>query len=1158
MFRDEDLAEALADRYRLERPLGEGGMATVHLAEDVKHHRKVAVKVLRSDFGMTLGAERFLREIEIAAALNHPHILAVHDSGEAAGVLYYVTPYVEGKSLRDRLRRDTRLPLEEALQIAREVADALGYAHRQGVIHRDIKPENILLQSGHAVVADFGIARAIHAAEGARGAVLTQPGVPIGTPDYMSPEQVAGERELDGRCDQYALACVLYEMLAGQPPFTGPTLESVLIRHLTAEAPRITDLQPDVPKPVAAALTRALAKTPADRFSEMAAFVDAIGALEAPAGAPPPAQLTSFIGRERETAAVQELLQGTRLLTLTGAGGSGKTRLALEVASRVGAQYPDGVAWVELAPLSNPELVPHHVADALGVRRDGIRSAGEALLEALRNWEALLVLDNCEHLVDACARLAEALLRGCPRLRIMTTSREALGIGGERAWLVPALTLPEAGKPVTRAVAAESEAIRLFVERTQAVRPSFELMDANAAAMVHICRRLDGLPLAIELAAARARMLDPQQIAARLDDVFGLLSSGSRTALPHQRTLRSAIEWSHGLLTEQEQILFRRLAVFAGGFTIDAAEAVAEGGAISARDVLDLLSGLVDKSLILLETEALEARYRMLETIRQFARERLEEAGEAAERGRRHAQFFLARVEAAEPFLANQSEGWQERLAEDLGNVRAAADWFEGDRDAVAESLRFAAALHWFWFGLGHYREARRRLEAALARGGDVRTRARGRALSSLATYLVLQGERAELRPVAEESVAILRETAGPSVDLVCALVGLGQSCLLEGDLERAARVGAEALDLARAVQPRYWITYVLYWLGRVAQARGDFTAARAAFDEGVTLGLEDGYNQPIAHLATMRGRLALAEGDSDGALRWFAVALTPLARIKNHWSTIMLVEDLARIAVERDDHERAARLLGAAANLREEAGAAPLPPEREVLDRLGGSVRGSLGAAAFETAFQAGQALSLSEALDFAHTMVGEPAPATGRAAGVPLLRVNALGPLEISVDGAQLPAAAWSSAQPRELLLYLVCHPGGRTRDQIGLALWGDVSPAQRKNDFHITLHQLRSTLGRPDWIVFEEERYRINPRLPVEFDGRQFEADVRAARAALAKSGDAAPLARALARYRGDFLEDAGTGAGAGAGDWHLEYRDRWHRLYVEGQLALAEGL
>src|SRR5437879_2805313 len=604
----ERLAEALADRYRLERPLGQGGMATVYLAHDLKHSRKVAVKVLRSDFGTAIGAERFLREIEIAAALNHPHILAVHDSGEAAGLLYYVTPYVEGKTLRDRLQRDKRLLLEEALQIAREVADALDYAHQRGVVHRDIKPENILFQSGHAVVADFGIARAITAPGETRSAALTQPGVAIGTPDYMSPEQASGQRELDGRCDQYALACVLYEMLAGQPPFTGPTIESILLRQLTVQAPRITDFQPDVPKAVAAALARALAKAPAERFSGMAAFVEAIEAPEAPAGAPPPAQLTSFIGRERETAAVQELLQSTRLLTLTGAGGSGKTRLALEVASRV-----------------------------------------------------------------------------------------------------PALTLPDAGKPVTRAVAAESEAVRLFVERTQAVRPSLELIDANVAAMVQICRRLDGLPLAIELAAARARVLDPQQIAARLDDVFGLLTSGSRTALPHHRTLRSTIEWSHALLTEQEQILFRRLAVFAGGFTIEAAEAVAQGGAISVTKVLDLLSGLVDKSLVLLETEALEARYRMLETIRQVARERLEQAGEAAELGRRHAQFFLARAEAADPFLPVHAEGWQERLAEDVGNLRAAADWLEQDPTAVDDNLLFATALHWFWFGLGHYREARDR-----------------------------------------------------------------------------------------------------------------------------------------------------------------------------------------------------------------------------------------------------------------------------------------------------------------------------------------------------------------------------------------------------------------------------------------------------------------
>jgi len=1146
---DEEFAAALESRYRLERLLGQGGMATVYLAEDPKHRRQVAVKVLRSDLGTAIGSARFLREIEIAAALNHPHILAVHDSGEAAGLLYYVTPYVEGKSLRDRLRHEQRLPLEEALRIAREVADALGYAHDRGVIHRDIKPENILLQSGHAVVADFGIARAITAHEGTRGPALTQPGMAIGTPDYMSPEQAAGELELDGRCDQYALACVLYEMLAGQPPFSGPTIASVLLAHLTVEAPRIGDLQPDVPKPVAAALARALAKAPGDRFSGMAAFVEALSAPPAPAGAPPPAQLTSFIGRERETAAVQALLQDTRLLTLTGAGGSGKTRLALAVAGRLGAQYPDGVAWVELAALANPELVPHHVADALGVRRDGIRSAADALLEALRDRETLLVLDNCEHLVEACARLAEALLRGCPRLRILATSREALGIGGERAWLVPALTLPEPGEPVTRAAAAASEAIRLFVERAQAVRPSFELSDANAAAVTQIGRRLDGLPLAIELAAARARVLDPGQIAARLDHMFALLSTGSRTALPRHRTLRSTIEWSHALLTEPEQILFRRLGVFAGGFTIESAEAVAAGGAVAAADVLDLLSGLVEKSLVLLETEALEARYRMLETIRQFARERLEEAGEAPALGRRHAQFFLARAEVAEPFLSNQSEGWQERLTEDAGNLRAAADWFERDPDAVEDALRLAAALHWFWFALGHYREARRRLDAALERSGGARTRPRGRALSSLATYLVLQGESVEVRPVAEESVEILRETAGASVDLVCALVGLGQAGLLAGELEPAAGVLAEAAELARVVGPRYWVTYALYWQGRVALARGDIAAARAAFDEGVTIALADGFNQPIAHLATMRGRLALAEGDSDGALGWFAVALPALKRIKNHWSTITLAGALARIAAERGDGERAARLLGAVANLGEEAGARELPAEREALDRIGRSARASLGAPAFEAAYQAGHALSLSQALDVADNMVGEPA-AAALPASAPVLRVNALGPLEITVDGERLAGAAWSSAKPRELLLYLLCHPAGRTRDQIGLALWRDASPAQIKNDFHVTLHHLRRVLGRLDWIVFAEGRYRINPRFVVEFDVRQFEAELRAGRAALAKTGDAAPLARALERYRGDFLE------AAAAGDWSLEHGERWRRLYAEGQRALGE--
>jgi hypothetical protein len=301
-----------------------------------------------------------------------------------------------------------------------------------------------------------------------------------------------------------------------------------------------------------------------------------------------------------------------------------------------------------------------------------------------------------------------------------------------------------------------------------------------------------------------------------------------------------------------------------------------------------------------------------------------------------------------------------------------------------------------------------------------------------------------------------------------------------------------------------------------------------------------------------MRGRLALAEGDHDAALHWFALAVPALRRLHNHWSTIMVVEDLARIAVERSDHERAARLLGAAANLREEAGARELRAEREALDQIAQSLRDNMGGPSLEAAVEAGRALGLSQTLDLAETMLGEPAAARpAGAAGSAVLRVNALGPLEISMDGERLPDAAWSDPKSRELLVYLLCHPAGRTRDQIGLALWGrDASPADLKNNFHITLHHLRRALGRPDWIVFEEERYRINPRLTVEFDGLRFEAEMREARAA--RTGDIALLARALARYRGDFLQDAA----AGAGDWHLEHQERWRQLYVEGQLALGE--
>lgn len=406
-----------------------------------------------------------------------------------------------------------------------------------------------------------------------------------------------------------------------------------------------------------------------------------------------PAQLTSFVGREAAIVHVRGLLAGgggARLVTLIGAGGAGKTRLALQVAADLLDEYPDGVWLAELAALADPALVPHAVAAAVGVHEQADRTLMATLQEALRPRQLLLVLDNCEHLVTACAAVAEALLRSCPHLRILATSRELIGIGGEIAWRVPSLDLPEAGPSLALDQVARAEAVRLFVERAAAARPGFALTAENAPAVLQICQRLDGMPLAIELAAARMRVMSAQQIAARLDDRFRLLTGGSRVALPRQQTLRGALDWSHALLAAEEQVLFRRLAVFAGGWSLDAAEAVCAAGGITAGDVVDLLGRLVDKSLVWVDEQEEGPRYRLLETIREYAAEKLEAAGEAVAVRARHYDWCLALAERAQPHLTGAEQAtWLGRLEREHDNLRTALRWAL-DRQETAKGLQLA------------------------------------------------------------------------------------------------------------------------------------------------------------------------------------------------------------------------------------------------------------------------------------------------------------------------------------------------------------------------------------------------------------------------------------------------------------------------------------
>lgn len=680
-----------------------------------------------------------------------------------------------------------------------------------------------------------------------------------------------------------------------------------------------------------------------------------------------PVQVTSFIGREQEIEAVKRLLTETRLLTLTGAGGAGKTRLALQVAERVLEDYRDGIWFAELESLTNPTLVAQTVASSLGLREKPGSRIVETLVDHLRPRHCLLTIDNCEHVVRPCAQLVDELLRSCPDLKVLATSREGLGIAGETMHLVLSLSVPGVDDELTAERIKAFESVCLFVDRAQGHRPDFEVTESNAAALAQICRRLDGIPLAIELAAARVRAMPLEQIVQRLDDCFRLLTGGSRTALPRQQTLEALIDWSHDLLDERERTLLRRLSAFVGGWTLEAAEAVCAGGVLDEPDVLDVLTSLVTKSVTLYHATEHGARYRLLDTIRQYARERLVESGEAAAVRDRHLDFYRRfAMEAQQRWAGPEQAEWFERADLEHDNLRAALEWAEETPAGGQTGLRLARALSLFWVTRGHVSEGRQRLAAALSRAGVMPPPTRAAGLAAAGWLARHAGDYQAARAHFQEALEILRQ-AGRHRGVVSCLEGLGQAAFAEGEYAVARSLFEEALMRARELPSEQPVAACLLNLGSVACLQEDYDGAQGALEESLQIWRERGNERRVADCLSGLGLAALGRGDRAKAQALQAEALEIRRDLGHAEGVAESLESLAEIRLAQAQARDAARLWGAATSLRE-AIHVPLPPAlRDEQARNVDASRAALGEQAFRAAWAEGQAMTMDEAVAYA-----------------------------------------------------------------------------------------------------------------------------------------------------------------------------------------------
>ena len=927
---------------------------------------------------------------------------------------------VEGESLRQLIRGPC--PLELVLLVGTQIADGLVAAHERAIVHRDLKPENILVSSEWVVkIVDFGLAQVRLLPEEPGADAPADPDGVQGTLGYVAPEILAGE-PADPRSDQFSFGAIVYELATGAPAFPGATTLETLTRSVRSEPPPLAEARPELPAALVELVDRCLRKDPAARYGSTRDLRDALRAVQRAAAAPSahatparrpsslPAQRTRLVGRRCELEELQRLVaSGVRLLTLSGTGGTGKTRLALRVAELLQPEMPGGVIFVPLAAITDPALVVTAIAQAMGVAVSASRPALAGIIADVCSaaGPTLLVLDNFEQVIDAASVVSE-LLAACPELRVLVTSREVLHLYGEHGYPVSPLGFPDVALSAPPEALADWPAVALFIERARAVKPDFRLTAHNARAVVELCAGVDGLPLALELAAAHTRILPPDAMVARLDRRLGLLAGGARDVPGRQKTLRRTMDWSHQLLSDPEKAAFRRLAVFGGGFTLEAAEAVVDPFGKLGLAIEDAISALVDKSLVQpREAPGGEARFSMLETLREYALEKLTESGEEDRTRRAHAAYFLVLAEEGGTALGtSENVAWLERFEGEHDNLRVALEWLTA-RGEAEWGLRLALGLFHFWERGEHLAEARRRLDGLLDLDSTralpaLRVRAlfaagvlanmqrdleRGKCLHrqcldlygglgdrrgvvvslvALANQHVAAGEHDVARALLEQSLAVWEEL-GDRAGFARSLSNLAFVARDQGRLDEARALYQRSAGLFHRLGDRPSRAWAMSHEGEVASEQGDLTAAETLCGEALgafrALGDQWGIGSALADLGT----IARLRREYDRASRLYGESLASFLAL-DHWRGIARVlECFACLAADEAQAARGVRLAAAAAALRDRVGAPPPPAvEREVAASLK-LLREGMGADAVRAAWLEGAAMPIEEAIRLA-----------------------------------------------------------------------------------------------------------------------------------------------------------------------------------------------